>query len=40
MLFGAWARLIYKLYLWKKLNDRYKEILLQEAIAKGALKSE
>jgi len=35
MLFGAWARLIYKLYLWKRLSDRYKEILLQEAIAKG-----
>jgi O-antigen/teichoic acid export membrane protein len=35
MTIGAWARLIYKLYLWKKLNDRYKELLLQEAIAKG-----
>ena len=35
MTLGAWARLIYKLYLWKKLNDRYKELLLQEAVAKG-----
>ncbi len=34
-LLGAWVRLIYKLYLWKRLSDRYKEILLQEAIAKG-----
>ncbi|EEB74469.1 hypothetical protein [Thermococcus sp. AM4] len=32
---GAWARLIYKLYLWKRLGDMYKEILLQKAIAKG-----
>ncbi|HII60301.1 hypothetical protein [Pyrococcus horikoshii] len=32
---GAWARFVHKLYLWKKLNDRYKHLLLQEAIAKG-----
>lgn len=35
MTIGAWARLIYKLYLWKKVNEHYKELLLQEAIAKG-----
>ncbi|MDI3474901.1 MAG: hypothetical protein PWQ79_730 [Thermococcaceae archaeon] len=32
---GAWARLIHKLYLWKKLNYRHKQFLLQEAVAKG-----